>query len=38
LNKAKEIAVKEIIENAEKLGANAILSIDLDYETVGARG
>jgi len=35
LRKAKEIAINEMIEEARKLGANAILSIDLDYETIG---
>ena len=35
LRKAKEIAINEMIEEARKLGANAILSVDLDYETVG---
>ena len=35
LRKAKEIAMNEMIEEAKKLGANAILSIDLDYETIG---
>lgn len=35
LRKAKEIAVNEMIEEARKLGANAVLSVDLDYETIG---
>ncbi|RLJ09353.1 MAG: hypothetical protein DRP13_00235 [Candidatus Aenigmatarchaeota archaeon] len=35
LRKAKEIAINEMIEEAKNLGANAILSVDLDYETVG---
>ncbi|MEM2896151.1 MAG: heavy metal-binding domain-containing protein [Candidatus Bathyarchaeia archaeon] len=35
LIKAKEIAIGEMVEKARKLGANAILSVDLDYETVG---
>ncbi|HIE41547.1 MAG TPA: heavy metal-binding domain-containing protein [Candidatus Aenigmarchaeota archaeon] len=35
LRKAKEIAINEMIEEARKLGANAILSVDLDYETIG---
>jgi len=35
LRNAKEIAINEMIEDARKLGANAILSIDLDYETIG---
>lgn len=35
LRKAKETAINEMIEEARNLGANAILSVDLDYETVG---
>ena len=36
LHKAKSIAMDEIVAEAEKLGANAIVGIDLDYETMGA--
>lgn len=35
LRKAKEIALQEMTEQATRLGANAIIGIDLDYETVG---
>ena len=35
LQKARVIAFEEMAERAEALGANAILGIDLDYETVG---
>ena len=35
LGKARVIAFEEMDERAEALGANAILGIDLDYETVG---
>ncbi len=35
LRKAKEIALAELSENAEQFGANAVVGIDLDYETVG---
>ncbi|MEQ9441484.1 MAG: heavy metal-binding domain-containing protein [Cyclobacteriaceae bacterium] len=35
LRDAKEIALKEMQEEAEKLGANAVIAVDLDYETVG---
>ena len=38
LRKAKAIALREMEEEAERLGANAILSVDLDYETVGQGG
>ncbi|MEM7296824.1 MAG: heavy metal-binding domain-containing protein [Bacteroidota bacterium] len=35
LKDAKNIAVKEMMEAAQALGANAVIAIDLDYETVG---
>jgi uncharacterized protein YbjQ (UPF0145 family) len=35
LKEAKRIAMEEMIAEAEGLGANAILSVDIDYETVG---
>ena len=35
LIEAKETAMQEMQEKAEQLGANAIIGIDLDYETVG---
>ena len=38
LREAKDTALKEMTENAERLNADAILGIDLDYETVGNRG
>ena len=38
LRKAKQIALDEMIEQAESLGANAILAVDLDYETLGQGG
>lgn len=37
LEQARNIAMKELVEKAEQLGANAIVGIDLDYETVGGR-
>jgi uncharacterized protein YbjQ (UPF0145 family) len=38
LRKAKDLAMREMIEQAQALGANAIVGIDLDYETVGQGG
>ncbi len=38
LREAKDNAVSEMEENAGKLGANAVIGIDLDYETVGQNG
>ncbi len=38
LKRAKEIALKEIGEQAAALGAHAVVGLDLDYETVGQSG
>jgi uncharacterized protein YbjQ (UPF0145 family) len=35
LRKAREIAMQEMTADAQELGANAVIGIDLDYETVG---
>ncbi|PWC10396.1 hypothetical protein B4923_16765 [Brenneria roseae subsp. americana] len=35
LRKARQIAFKELQMQAEDLGANAVVGIDIDYETVG---
>lgn len=35
LRKAKDTALREMEENAMRLGANAVIGVDLDYETVG---
>lgn len=35
LRRAKEIAMAEMEQEAKRLGANAIIGIDLDYETIG---
>ncbi len=35
LNRAREIAMDEMRQQAAFLGANAIIAVDLDYETVG---
>jgi uncharacterized protein YbjQ (UPF0145 family) len=35
LNKAREIALTEMEDQAARLGANAVLGVDLDYETIG---
>ncbi len=34
LRKAKDIALQEMIEEAGMLGANAVIAVDLDYETI----
>lgn len=38
LQKARIIAFEEMSQQASELGANAIVGIDIDYETVGAQG
>ncbi|BDD06894.1 heavy metal-binding domain-containing protein [Aureibacter tunicatorum] len=38
LREAKETSLKEMEEQARKVGANAVIAVDLDYETVGANG
>lgn len=38
LEEAKEDALRELTEKAQKLGANAVLAVDLDFETVGGSG
>jgi uncharacterized protein YbjQ (UPF0145 family) len=35
LRKAKDIALEEMQQQARAMGANAVIGIDLDYETVG---
>jgi uncharacterized protein YbjQ (UPF0145 family) len=34
LRKAKNIALEEMSQQARDLGANAVVSVDLDYETI----
>lgn len=36
LRKAKNTALEEMANEAERMGANAVVGIDLDYETVGS--
>ena len=38
LREAKDTALEELVRQAEALGANAVVGIDLDYETVGGSG
>ena len=35
LRKAREIAFSELEEQAKERGANAVVGVDIDYETVG---
>ena len=34
LRKAKDIALQEMSEQAQSLGGNAVVAVDLDYETI----
>ncbi len=38
LRRARDIALEELRAAAEDLGANGVIAIDLDYETVGQGG
>ena len=38
LREATDTALEEMARQAEALGANAVVGIDLDYETVGGSG
>ena len=38
LREAKESALQEMSDQAARMGANAVIGIDLDYETVGPKG
>jgi uncharacterized protein YbjQ (UPF0145 family) len=38
LRRAKEIALREMQEQAAALGANAVIGVDIDYESVGQSG
>ncbi len=38
LNDARKIAVAELTDRAQELGCNAVVGVDIDYETLGAKG
>ena len=38
LKRARDIAMEEIKTSAAEMGANAVVAIDIDYETVGGQG
>ena len=38
LRQAKDTAIRGMEEQAARLGANAVIGVDLDYETVGGSG
>ena len=38
LIEAKDTSMQEMMQRAQALGANAVVGIDIDYETIGANG
>ena len=38
LAEAKDTSLQEMMQRGERMGANAIVGIDIDYETVGQSG
>lgn len=38
LRQAKDTALREMEDQAFRMGANAVVGVDLDYETVGGNG
>lgn len=38
LQRAREIALRELQERAAELGGNAVVGVDLDYEVIGQGG
>ena len=38
LREAKDTSLAEMQQRAEQMGANAIVGVDIDYETIGQNG
>ena len=38
LRKAKDLALNEMTQQAASAGCNAVIGVDLDYETIGSNG
>ena len=38
LREAKDTSLQEMMNRAQSMGANAVVGIDIDYETIGANG
>jgi uncharacterized protein YbjQ (UPF0145 family) len=38
LSDARNTAVDDMVERAREMGANAVIGVDVDYETVGSNG
>ncbi len=35
---SREAAIEDMVANAQAMGANSVLGVDIDYESVGAKG
>lgn len=35
---SREAAIEDMVANAQGMGANAVVGVDIDYESVGAKG
>lgn len=35
---SREAAIDDMVANAQAMGANAVVGVDIDYESVGAKG
>lgn len=38
LREAKDTSMQEMMDRAQAMGANAVVGIDIDYETIGPKG
>lgn len=38
LREGKDIAIEDMCEQAQEMGANAVIAVDIDYEVVGEKG
>lgn len=38
MEEAKQSALRELVDKARAMGADAVIGIDLDFETIGANG
>ncbi len=38
IQEARQIAIREMADDADRLGANAVVGVDIDYEVVGQGG
>ncbi len=38
LQEGRDVAVREMSERAGQMGANAVIGVNIDYETVGGKG